>query len=92
MQKQSRACGFCGKTGPESVLFHIYWYVDIYKEISAFYESADTEKRIFGKSVFGRGLYAVKLGEGAPVGIAQYAIHGREWITAKLALAHFGGG
>ena len=63
--------------------------MDIYKEISAFYESADTEKRIFGKSVFWRGLYAVKLGDGAPVGIAQYAIHGREWITAKLALAHF---
>lgn len=63
--------------------------MDIYREISAFYESADTEKRIVGKSVFGRKLYAVKIGTGAPVGIVQYAIHGREWITAKLAVAHF---
>lgn len=30
-----------------------------------------------------------KNGDGSPVGISQYAIHGREFITAKLALTHF---
>ena len=63
--------------------------MDIYQEISAFYESISTQKRIYGKSLFGRNLYAVKLGEGNPVGLAQYAIHGREFITAKLAVEQF---
>ena len=62
--------------------------MDIYQEITKFYTQAKTEKRIIGKSVFGRNLYAIKLGKGAPVGIVQYAIHGREYITAKLALSH----
>ena len=44
---------------------------------------------MIGKSFLGREIYAVKLGEGAPVGIAQYAIHGREFITAELAFAHY---
>jgi g-D-glutamyl-meso-diaminopimelate peptidase len=59
--------------------------MDIYQYITRFYKSVKTEKRIIGKSIFGRNIYAVKLGEGYPVGIAQYAIHGREYITAKLA-------
>ncbi len=63
--------------------------MDIYEEITAFYESIKTEKAVIGKSLFGRNIYAVKIGEGAPVGIAQYAIHGREYITAKLALSHY---
>lgn len=65
------------------------WRVDIFEEVSDFYESAAAEKRIIGKSVWGRPLYALRLGSGSPVGIAQYAIHGREWITARLALSHF---
>ena len=44
------------------------------------------------KSLCGRNIYAVKIGEGSPVGLAQYAIHGREWITAELAFAHYARG
>lgn len=62
--------------------------MDIFEEVSAWYERFQGEKRIIGKSVLGRELYAVKIGRGSPVGIAQYAIHAREWITAKLALLH----
>lgn len=54
-----------------------------------FYESVKTEKRIIGRSLFGRDIYAVKMGEGSPVGIVQYAIHGREYITARLAKVHY---
>ena len=63
--------------------------MDIYEIVSDFYEKVDAEKEIIGKSVLGRKLYAIKLGDGSPVGIAQYAIHGREYITARLALHHF---
>ncbi|MBQ8295641.1 MAG: hypothetical protein IJX87_04310 [Clostridia bacterium] len=59
--------------------------MDIYEKTQRFYQSAQTEKRVIGKSVFGRDLYAVKIGNGVPVAIAQYAIHGREFITAELA-------
>ncbi len=63
--------------------------MDIYQTIEKFYTSAKTEKRIIGKSCFGRKIFAVKVGSGSPVGIAQYAIHGREWITALIALEHY---
>lgn len=63
--------------------------MDIYEKITAFYTNASTEKRIIGKSLFGRNIYAVKIGEGRPVGIAQYGIHGREYITALLAVEHY---
>lgn len=63
--------------------------MDIYTEIENFYKTAKTEKRSIGTSVLGRNLYALKVGQGKPIGIAQYAIHGREFITAKLALAHY---
>lgn len=63
--------------------------MDIYEKTKRFYEGAKGEKRIIGESVFGRNIFAVKLGEGRPTGIAQYAIHGREWITAELAFAHY---
>ncbi len=63
--------------------------MDIYREIERFYQSVQTEKRIIGKSLQRRNLYAVKVGEGCPVGIAVYAIHGREWISARLAKAHY---
>ena len=61
--------------------------MDIYQTVTGFYRAHAGEKRIIGGSYLGRNLYAVRLGEGRPVGIATYAIHGREWITAKLALA-----
>ena len=63
--------------------------MDIYQIVSKFYENVKTEKTVIGKSLFGRKLYAVKIGEGSPVGLAQYAIHGREYITSHLALKHF---
>lgn len=63
--------------------------MDIYQIVSNFYESVDTEKMVIGKSVLGRKLYAFKIGDGSPVGIAQYAIHGREYVTSHLALKHF---
>lgn len=62
--------------------------MDIYQSVEEFYESAHTEKCVIGKSLFGRKIYAVKVGEGAPVGIAQYAVHGREYVTARLAFEH----
>ncbi|MBE7080885.1 MAG: peptidase [Clostridiales bacterium] len=34
-------------------------------------------------------MYAVKVGEGSPVGLVQYAMHGREFITARLAFHHY---
>ena len=63
--------------------------MDIYGEITRFYNGADTEKRIIGRSLQKRNLYAIKIGEGSPTGIAVYAIHGREWLTARLAKAHY---
>lgn len=63
--------------------------MDVYEYIRGFYESVQTEKAVIGNSLFGRAIYAIKLGDGSPVGIAQYAIHGREYITAKLATAQF---
>lgn len=63
--------------------------MDIYQIVTKFYETAETEKTVIGKSALGRKLYAVKIGEGKPVGIAQYAIHGREYVTAMLALEQY---
>jgi g-D-glutamyl-meso-diaminopimelate peptidase len=63
--------------------------MDVYQETQFFFDGIQTEKRIIGKSAFGRKIYACKMGDGFPVGIVQYAIHGREWITAKLAFAQF---
>jgi g-D-glutamyl-meso-diaminopimelate peptidase len=66
--------------------------MDIYREISRFFGGVKTEKRIIGNSVQRRNLYAIRLGEGNPVGIAVYGIHGREWLTARLAKAHYADG
>ncbi|MDD6995564.1 MAG: M14 family zinc carboxypeptidase [Candidatus Borkfalkiaceae bacterium] len=63
--------------------------MDIFKQTRRFFLSAAGEKRVIGRSFFGREIYAVKIGSGAPVGIAQYAIHGREYLTARLAFHHF---
>lgn len=63
--------------------------MDIYERITAFFNDIKTDKEIIGNSLFGRNMYAMKVGNGTPVGIAQYAIHGREFITALLAVAHY---
>jgi g-D-glutamyl-meso-diaminopimelate peptidase len=63
--------------------------MDIFHKIEKFYLQTNAEKRILEYSHFQRPIYAVKTGEGEPVGIAQYAIHGREWLTALLALKQY---
>ena len=63
--------------------------MDIYEEITRFYERTTGEKRIIGKSVLHRKIYAVKVGRGRPVGLVQYALHGREFVTARLAPVHY---
>lgn len=63
--------------------------MDIYATVKEFYESVKTEKQIIGKSLFGRSMYAVKVGFGRPVGLVQCAMHGREFITARLAIEQY---
>ena len=63
--------------------------MDIYQIVSKLYQTVRAEKTVIGKSAFGRNVYAFKIGDGSPVGIAQYAIHGREYVTSYLALKHF---
>jgi len=63
--------------------------MDIYQAVTIFYNRFRGEKRIYGTSADGRNLYAMFVGSHAGVvGISQYAIHAREWITAMLALEH----
>lgn len=63
--------------------------MDIYEKVTEFYNRLDCEKTIFGKSTFGRSMYAMKVGNGAPIGLVQYAMHGREFITASLAIEQY---
>lgn len=63
--------------------------MDIYEEITAFYESVPTEKTVIGKSWFHRNIYAVKKGSSRPVGIVQCAIHAREKSSAYLAIEQY---
>ncbi len=67
--------------------------MDIYEEIATFYRNFHGEKRIIGKSVEKRSLFAIHIGshEGPQI-LSQYAIHAREWATALLALYHIGRG
>ncbi len=61
----------------------------IYDEIIGFYRAYRGKKCIIGRSVLGRDIFAVHIGD--PSGrqlVAAYAVHGREWITARLALRH----
>ena len=62
--------------------------MDIYRRIRAAYAAYTGEKRVIGRSVEGRSLFAFCMGEGSPVGIAVYAVHAREYVTAHLALEH----
>ncbi len=63
--------------------------MDIYEEVTRFYEGIKTEKTSLGKTYFGHTMYALRVGFGRPCGIVTYGIHGREYITAKLAFAQF---
>ncbi len=63
--------------------------MNIYEKTQAFYQGVRTEKKSIGKSLFHRELYAVKVGEGRPTGIVQYAMHAREYPVAELAFEHY---
>ena len=62
--------------------------MDVYSETQKLFQNFQGKKTIIGKSVLGRNLYAFKIGAGKPVGIVQYALHGREFITSCLAKEH----
>ncbi len=63
--------------------------MNVYAEIAKFYAAFGGKKSVIGRSVEGRAIYALHIGsEGGPQLLAQYAIHGREWITGLLALTH----
>ena len=63
--------------------------MDIYGRVTDFYERVKTDKVEIGKTLFGRTVYAMKVGDGTPVGLVQCAIHGREFITARLAIEQY---
>lgn len=63
--------------------------MNIYRTIREFYTSYRGEKRTIGQSAEGRFLFAFFVGEQyGEIGIFQYAMHAREWVTALLALEH----
>ena len=63
--------------------------MNVYEAVTRYYEEYRGEKRIIGRSVEGRNLYALFIGKaGGVVGLSQYAIHAREWVTALLGLEH----
>ena len=67
--------------------------MNVYQEIVDFYKNYAGEKRVIGTSCEGRQLFAFFVGKHeGPIGISQYAIHAREWVTAYLALEHIGRG
>lgn len=63
--------------------------MDVYSDVKAFYAGYRGQKRVIGKSREGRAIFALRAGTHAPpCGVAVYAMHAREWITAYLALEH----
>ena len=61
----------------------------IYEEVRSFYQCFGGKKCVIGYSCQGREIYAFHLGrETCAQFIAVYAVHAREWITARLALRH----
>lgn len=61
----------------------------IYDEIKKFYSAYKGKKCIIGYSFRGREIFAFHIGShfGRQF-ISTYAIHAREWITARLAIKH----
>ncbi len=59
-----------------------------FEEVNKFFEKYRGGKHIYGYSELGRPLYALRVGTGETVGISQYSIHAREWVTALLGLEH----
>ena len=61
----------------------------IYEEVRRFYQSYSGKKCVIGYSSQSREIYAFHVGEVTDRQfIAVYAVHAREWITARLALKH----
>lgn len=61
----------------------------IYDEVCAYYKRYKGKKCVIGYSFLGRDIHAFHVGgEYGKQFIAAYAVHGREWITARLALCH----
>lgn len=61
----------------------------IYDEIKKFYQSYPKRKCVLGYSSQGREIFAFHIGESTGRQfIAVYAVHAREWITARLAVKH----
>lgn len=61
----------------------------LYQQVSAFYGNFKQKKCVIGYSFFGRNIYAFHVGSDfGKQFVAVYAVHAREWITARLALKH----
>ncbi|MBR7099796.1 MAG: hypothetical protein IKC91_01410 [Clostridia bacterium] len=60
--------------------------MSVFSDIEKFYKAYKGNKKIIGKSILGRPIYAMQSGKGCPLGIVQGAIHAREWITSYLIL------
>ncbi|MBQ9081081.1 MAG: hypothetical protein IJY26_00395 [Clostridia bacterium] len=60
--------------------------MSVFSDVEKFYKAYKGNKKIIGKSILGRPIFALQSGKGCPVGIVQGAIHAREWITAYLIL------
>lgn len=61
--------------------------MNIYEQVTEFYQSYGGEKCVVGRSAEGRAIYAMFVGSHAgKLCLSQSAMHAREWITALLAL------
>jgi g-D-glutamyl-meso-diaminopimelate peptidase len=61
----------------------------IYNYVKSFYQRYKNKKCVIGYSYEGREIFAFHVGNDfGKQFISTYAIHGREWITAKLAIKH----
>ncbi|MDE7083227.1 MAG: hypothetical protein K2O89_05975 [Clostridia bacterium] len=61
----------------------------IFDEVSKFYKNYQYKKCVIGYSCSGKEIFAFHVGqETGRQFIAVYAVHAREWITARLALKH----
>ena len=60
--------------------------MSVLTEVYSFYGAFSGTKGVYGFSEQGRPLVYCTVGEGRPLVLAQYAMHAREHITARLAL------
>lgn len=69
--------------------FYSYNISVIYDEVEKFYNSYKRRKCVIGYSICGRKIFAFHVGNDfGRQYISTYAIHGREWICARLAIRH----